>query len=210
MKDVQEKLISLGPKALSDQELLANMLNCKCLKNKSDKLSAEVLSILDIKNGTLKIEDLLTISGVEASEAASICASMEFARRRIRPEGSKISSASDVYPLVQHLADRKQEHFISISLNGAHEVIAVRIITIGLLNSCQIHPREVFADAICDRAAAIIVAHNHPSGKLEPSKEDLEITFRLKEAGNILGIKLLDHIIFSKTEYKSLKDSGLI
>ena len=84
----------------------------------------------------------------------------EFVRRRIRPEGVKIRCARDVLPLVSHLSDRKQEHLVTISLNGAHEVIKTRIVTVGLVNAAQIHPREVFSDAITDRAAAIIVAHN--------------------------------------------------
>lgn len=93
------------------------------------------------------------------------------------------------------MSHRPQEHFIAISLNGANEVIASRVLTIGLVNSSQIHPREVFSSAISDRATSIIVAHNHPSGNLSPSVEDKNVTEKLKNAGEILGIKLLDHVI---------------
>jgi DNA repair protein RadC len=99
-----------------------------------------------------------------------------FARRRIRPEGFKISFPPDVLPLIQHYADRKQEPFICISLNGAKEVIAVRTVSVGLVDKTHIHPREVFADPITDRASAIIGAHNHPAGSLTPSKEDIAVT----------------------------------
>ena len=91
-------------------------------------------------------------------------------------------------PLISHLADRKQEHFLCISLNGANEVIANRVISVGLVNKTQVHPREVFADPITDRATAIIIAHNHPAGGLTPSKEDIEVTLQLKAAGETLGI----------------------
>lgn len=95
-----------------------------------------------------------------------------------------------------------------LTLNGAGEVIQFRIVTVGLLDFSHVHPREVFADAIADRAAAIIVAHNHPSGQLEPSPEDLAITRRLYEAGQLLGIELLDHLIVTKTGWLSLRREG--
>ena len=112
--------------------------------------------------------------------------------------------------MIQHYADRKQEHFLCVSLNGSNEVIAVRIISVGLVNKTHVHPREVFADAITDRASAVIVAHNHPSGNVEPSKEDMEITKQLKSAGEILGIKLLDHIIFNRINYFSFLEKSEI
>jgi DNA repair protein RadC len=117
---------------------------------------------------------------------------------------------TDVLPLVRHYADRKQEHFICISINGANEVITTRVVSVGLVNKTQVHPREVFADPITDRASAIIVAHNHPSGGLLPSQEDLEITKQLTSAGEVLGIKVLDHMIFNDKGYYSLLEKGEI
>ncbi|MBN1103567.1 MAG: JAB domain-containing protein, partial [Deltaproteobacteria bacterium] len=96
------------------------------------------------------------------------------------------------------------------SLNGASEVMATRVVSVGLVNRAQVHPREVFADPITDRASAVIVAHNHPSGSLSPSKEDIEITHRLRAAGETLGIKLLDHIIFNKIRYYSFLEQRLL
>ncbi len=118
----------------------------------------------------------LTVSGIGEAKATTIAAAFEFVRRRIRPDGLKITSPLDVVPLLQHYSDRKQEHFICISVNGANEVIQVRVITIGLVNQSQVHPREVFADVIAERATSIIVAHNHPSGNVKPSQEDINIT----------------------------------
>ena len=204
----REKLLQKGPHVLSDRELLAILLGSGNKDCDVMALSSKILTVMDEKNGSLCAEDLYTISGVGAAKAALIMASLEFTRRRIRPEGHKIRTPDDVYRLLSHFADRKQEHFISLTLNGAHEVIATRTITVGLLNASQIHPREVFSEAITDRAAAIIVAHNHPSGELSPSKEDKDVTRRLKAAGETLGIALLDHVIFSLRGFVSLKESG--
>jgi DNA repair protein RadC len=103
----------------------------------------------------------------------------------------------------------KQEHFICITLNGAGEVIGNRTITVGLLNHSLVHPREVFADAITDRAASVICVHNHPSGSLEASTQDIMITRQLASAGEILGIRLLDHVIVTKQGHLSLKEKGI-
>jgi len=101
-----------------------------------------------------------------------------------------------------------QEVFVVMSLNGANRPIKTRWTTVGLLNSNQVHPREVFAEPLMDRAASVIVAHNHPSGILEPSPEDLALTKRLQKAGELLGIKVLDHLIISSTGFVSLKQQG--
>ncbi|MCG2738351.1 MAG: JAB domain-containing protein, partial [Candidatus Methanoperedenaceae archaeon] len=135
-------------------------------------------------------------------------AAIEFARRRIKPEGTKIETPADVLPLIRHYADRKQEHFISASINGANEVMNIRVVSIGLVDSTSVHPREVFADALTDRASGVIVAHNHPAGSLEPSAWDVEVTKQLKAAGEIVGVALLDHIIFNRTGYYSFLESG--
>lgn len=123
----------------------------------------------------------------------------------------KVKSPSDVVPILKRYRKLKQEAFLCITLNGAHEVIKVRMVSVGILNKAIIHPREIFVGAIEDRSASIIVAHNHPSGNLKPSKEDRDITFRLKEAGSILGIDVLDHIIIGKGDtYYSFLESDEI
>ena len=139
-----------------------------------------------------------------SGELSTIAAAFEFVRRRIKPEGVKIKFPVDVLPLIQHYGDRKQEHFLCISINGANEVMNIRVITIGLINKSQVHPREVFADVIAERASAVIVAHNHPDGDLKPSNEDITVTKRMKEAAALLGISLLDHIIFNHKGYYSI------
>ncbi len=171
-------------------------------------LASRILKVIDQSGGTADVNALQQIEGVGSAKAALIAAALEFARRRIRPEGTKISSPAEVLPLISHFADRKQEHFICLSLNGANEVITSRVVSVGLVNKTQVHPREVFADPITDRASSIIVAHNHPAGTLTPSKEDIEITRQLKSAGETLGIKLLDHIIFNHKGFFSFQENG--
>ena len=153
-------------------------------------------------------EDLSQFEGVGDAKATLILAAIEFARRRIKPEGTKIETPTDILPLVRHYADRKQEHFLCATVNGANEVLNIRVISIGLIDRSPVHPREVFADAVADRASGIVVAHNHPAGSLDPSPADVEITRQLKQAGEVVGIALLDHIIFNRTSYFSFLESG--
>lgn len=204
----REKLQKKGPEALSDIELMAILLGSGTKGHDVMKVSSRILKVLDGNAKQPSIEELQQIEGVGFAKATSITAALEFARRRIRPEGLKILFPADILPLIQNYADRKQEHFICISINGANEVIKSRVVSVGLVNKTQVHPREVFADPITDRASAIIVAHNHPAGDLAPSTEDKEITGQLKSAGEILGVRLLDHIIFNKKGYYSFLENG--
>jgi DNA repair protein RadC len=206
----REKLQSKGSEALSDLELLAVLLGSGTKGHDVMNVAARILKALDDAKHEVSVEQLKGIEGVGLAKATLIAAALEFARRRIRPEGLKISFPADVLPLIMNYADRKQEHLLCISINGANEVIATRVISVGLANKSQVHPREVFADAITDRASAVIIAHNHPSGPLTPSREDIEVTNRLKSAGELLGTKLLDHIIFNtKGHYSFLEHSEL-
>ena len=204
----REKMEQKGAQALSDEELLAILIGSGNRQNNVWALSAKLLKLLDRTGPNPTLGDLLAVPGVGRAKASLIVAGLEFARRRIRPRGVKIAFPPDAYPLIRHIADRSQEHFLCISLNGANEVIAVRTVSVGLLNRALVHPREVFADPITDRAAAVIVAHNHPSGNLQPSQDDLAVTRQLKAAGETLGIRLLDHIIFDHEQHYSLLDNG--
>ncbi len=204
----RERLESEGVGVLSDVELLSVILGSGIKGVSVGRLAADILPIIDSRNGSLKLDDLKSVAGMGSAKACLIISALEFARRRIRPEGIKVRSSADVMPLLTHLSDRKQEHFICISLNGAHEVLSSRIVSIGLLNYCQVHPREVYAEPLAERSASVIVAHNHPSGVLHPSKEDVLVTKRLVQAGEILGIQLLDHLVFSRTGFYSMRDHG--
>ena len=123
-------------------------------------------------------------------------------------EYCKITGPSLAYDALKDFHDKIKEHFLVLTLNAINEVIAVRIVTIGLLNQSLVHPREVFWWAIKDNAAYIVLAHNHPSGNNNPSNEDLGITEKLVEASKIMGIDILDHIIFSENGYYSFRENG--
>lgn len=194
----REKLQKKGAYALSDLELLAILIGSGTSKRDVMGIAKKVINMVDTKGRGLAVNDLIEVDGIGMAKASIIIAAFEFVRRRIKPEGLKINKPTDVLKLIQHYADRPQEHFIAISVNGANEVMNIRVVTIGLVNQSQVHPREIFADIITDRASAVIIAHNHPSGNLNPSENDILITQKIKEAAHVLGIKLLDHIIFGK------------
>ena len=122
----------------------------------------------------------------------------------------KVTCPVHILPHLEPIRNAEQEHFVAITLNGAGEVINTRVITIGLLNHSLVHPRETFRGAILDNAASIIIAHNHPSGSLEPSPQDKMITHQLVNAGDIIGIQVLDHIIITKGNFFSMKEHGMM
>jgi len=204
----REKLLTRGTAALSDRELLAILLNTGIHGKNVFELAEDLLGLLDKNKKIPSIQEISGLTGIGLSKACSVAAMLEFGRRRFGSFSACIKRPSDIFTQVRHFADRKQEKFISLSLNGAHEVLAVRVVTIGLVNKTIVHPREVFADLIQDRAAAFCVAHNHPSGKLQSSPEDDEVTERLKSAADILGIQFIDHIIFSETNWWSFRENG--
>lgn len=204
----REKLLKKGPGALSDAELLAIILRTGVAGKSALDLAHVLLQKAGHELPLWSVEDFRKVPGVGKAKACQIVAAFELARRFFQRERPVIREPRDIIPYIQHIADKKQEYFLCLTLNGAREVIQTRIVTVGLLDSSQVHPREVFADAIADRAAGIIVAHNHPSGKLEPSPHDLAITRQLAEAGKILGIELLDHIIVTRAGWVSLKREG--
>lgn len=204
----REKLQELGPQGVTDQELLQILLGAGSQKHPVETLAKRCQETIDQSRGGWTLGDLKKIHGIGLAKAAQITAALEFARRQLTAEAKKIRAPSDVYPLLQRFADRKQETFLAVSLNGAQEAVRVRIITLGLVNRTMVHPREVFSQAIQDRAVSLILAHNHPSGHLEPSREDHEITRRLRDSGKLLGIEVVDHLIFSAYGYYSFLENG--
>ncbi len=206
----REKLISHGAEVLSDTELVAILIGSGVKGKSVLSVAKSVLKVLDKNGDGLDVETLLEINGIGMAKASQISAAVEFSRRRYFRESKPIKKAADVIPYISHIASEKQENFVCLSLNGANEILGNRLITIGLLNSTQIHPREVFADTISDRAASVILAHNHPSGQLKPSSEDIAVTKQMTDAGTILGINVLDHIIITSKGHFSFKEEGLI
>ena len=201
----REKLIKYGVISLTDEELVSLLLNSGSANIPIDKLSDSVIKVLD-KKEYFNINELSKIKGLGIVKSSQICAAMELGRRKIPKIRQQIIDPKDVFRAVRHYASRRQEMFISIAINCAHEILSIDIASMGTINQCIVHPREVFSNAIDHRAVAIIICHNHPTGNLSPSSNDLHITQRLVECGKLLGIEILDHIIFSEEEYHSMKE----
>ena len=153
----RERLSVQGPQALSDRDLLAVILNTGMPGKGVMALAAELQERLDADRAIPPARELARIAGLGQAKACAVAAMLEFGRRRWGPCGARISAPGDAYPLLRHYADRRQERFIAMSLNGAHEVLAIRVITIGLVNRTVVHPREVFADVLIDRANALLI-----------------------------------------------------
>jgi DNA repair protein RadC len=206
----REKLREKGASALTDEELVAAILGMGTAGVDVRTISKQVAGLIRENKETLTLDHLLAIPGMGLAKAGQILSAFELARRHLLKDAVKISCAKDLLPLLAEIAGKQQEYFLCITLNGANEVIEKRVVTIGLLDKSPVHPREVFADVIADRAASVIFAHNHPSGDLQPSQSDLQLQDQLTEAGKILGIRVLDHLIVAKKGYYSFQESGLI
>ena len=192
----RERLERLGAGGLRDDELLMLIIGSGNSGRAVDEIASDLLSLLD-EHPEITREEIMLIPGLGKAKAAAIDAALELGRRRVRVKGRTITQPKDIFMEVRHYSSRSQESLIVVALNGAHESIGTIVATVGLLNKTIVHPREVFADAIKNRAAAIAIAHNHPSGNVEPSEDDKEVTRRLVQCGTILGIKVLDHVMFT-------------
>jgi DNA repair protein RadC len=206
----REKLREKGAASLTDEELVAAILGMGTAGIDVRTMAKEVAGLILEHKTALTLDHLTAVPGMGLAKAAQILSAFELARRHLLKDCIKITSPSDVLPLLTDIAAKQQEYFFCISLNGANEVIEKRIVTIGLLDQSPVHPREVFADVIADRAASVIFAHNHPSGSLQPSEADRRSHEQLTEAAKILGIRVLDHVIVTKKGYFSFQENGLM
>lgn len=212
----QERLIRYGAEALSNSELLAVILRTGT-KNQNIMMLA---SSLIKETGGLdqlfnqSIEELTKIKGIGVTKAVQILALSEISKRfktYKSGNGYKINTPLDVSNLVmEDMKYLRQEKLKVLILNTKNIVTYIRDIFIGTLNSSIVHPREIFCEAIKKNGSSIIICHNHPSGDPTPSKEDINITLRLKECGKLIGIDLLDHIIIGENKYISIKAKGII
>lgn len=201
----REKLQARGAASLSDYELLMAMIGSGTAQADVTQTARSVKKLLDEKGSELTYDDLLSVKSLGPAKATQLMAGYELWRRTFEVSDRPIIDSPE--KAVQQLADirtKQQEHFVLLTLDGANRLIAKRTITIGTLTASLVHPREVFAPAIEDRAASVIVAHNHPSGNLQPSDADKEVTSRLVEAGELLGIRCVDHLLITKSEWRRL------
>jgi DNA repair protein RadC len=206
----REKLLSKGASSLKDYELVSILLGSGIKGKDVFKLSREIVKLFEDDFSNLNIEKLLSIHGLGVAKASQIISAIELSKRYLIKQNKKINTANNVYEELREYRNKQQEYFLTLYLDGANHLCETKIITIGTLNQSLVHPREVFAPAIEKRCASIIVAHNHPSGVLTPSSEDIEVTNRLKESAKILGIELLDHVIFTKDGFLSLNEQGMM
>ena len=203
----REKLLAKGPSSLSDFELLQALIGSGNAQADVSQIARETLKLFKLSGANITYEELKKVSGLGPARITEILSALELSKRYlIDSEQPIIDSPERAVEQLSDIRDKKQEHFVVMTLDGANRLIAKRTITIGTLNASLVHPREVFADAITDRAASIIVAHNHPSNNPEPSQADIDLTNRLKEAGKLIGINVLDHILVTKNSYGSIID----
>jgi DNA repair protein RadC len=212
----RERLQRFGPEALSSQELLAIIIG----RGVSKKSVMAIAQELMLRFGSIKalgeatIAELSAVRGIGPAKATQLKASFELAKRQEleRDLGDyQITDPESVARAVRaSIGDKAKEHFKLILLNTRNKIIRIGTISIGTLNASLVHPREVFKEALVHNAYAVILAHNHPSGNCEPSEEDIRITKRLRDAGNIMGVEVLDHIIVTAAGYVSMRGKGLM
>jgi DNA repair protein RadC len=168
-------------------------------------IARSLLKVFEEKGAEIAYEDVAAVLGVGPAKASEVMAAFEFMKRRLQPsERPIIDSPEKAVEQLADIRDKKQEHFVCLTLDGANRLIAKRTITIGTLTASLVHPREVFAEAITDRAASVIVAHNHPSGSLDISEADYAVTKRLDESSRLLGIDMKYHLVVARDQYRQI------
>lgn len=210
----REKLIAKGSQNLKDEELLAILLGTGIEGKNVMEVAKQILSRYS-KKKLLKLtyHDLSKIKGIGSAKACIILAASELVKRALKIGQEtlpKIESAKDVIAQAVYLRNKTREHLMVIYLNARNEMVWKKPMFIGTLNANLVHPREIFQEALKQNAASVILVHNHPSGDPEPSEDDLAITKRLVEAGKIMGIDVLDHVIITKNKVFSFKEQKLI
>lgn len=210
----RERLLRQGAESLSNQELLAILLRTGTKEESVLVLANRVLNVFErlhhLKHAT--IEEMIAIKGIGEVKAIQLLAAIELGRRLAQKNNDEkftIRSPEDAATyLMPDMSSLNQEHFVVLFLNIKNQVIHKQTIFIGSLNASIVHPREIFREAVKRSAASILCAHNHPSGVPTPSTEDIEVTKRIVEAGYIIGIEVVDHLIIGDHQFVSLKEKG--
>ena len=204
----REKLMEKGVENLRDNELMAILLRTGIEGKNVLKVSEEILKKFPKKKLlSLDFEKLSKIKGIGEGKACLLLAAFELTKRALDVEDNNlpaINNAKDAVAQLQELRTAKKEHFVVLYLNARNQLIHKETISIGTLNASLVHPREVFKPAIDYLTASVIVAHNHPSGDVEASEDDIKLTKRLVEAGQLMGIELVDNLIVTKNNFKSI------
>ena len=207
-------MIQKGSQNLKDEELLAILLGTGVEGKNVIEVAKQILNKYS-KKRLLKLtfNDLSKIKGIGPAKACTILAATELVKRALKIQDESlpvVSSTKDVVLQVSYLREKTREHLMAIYLNARNELLFRKHVFVGTLNANLVHPREIFQEALKQNAASVILVHNHPSGDPEPSEDDLTITKRIVEAGKIMGIDVLDHIIITKNKVLSFKEKKLI
>lgn len=201
----REKLKRFGAARLTDVELLRILIGSGNQQASAEQIAHQLLKLLKKRGDTVTYQEVASIPGMGPAKTCEVVALFELGRRYLIPADRPIITDADkAFEQLSFIRDRKQECFVVLTLDGANRLIDSSVVFQGTLNQSIVHPREIFAKAIEDHAASIIVAHNHPSGNLEPSLEDERITEKLTAAGELMGISVLDHLIVAKGGYLSM------
>ena len=208
--DIRELTLEHGISYPNDDELLMLILGSGVKDCSVKNLARKVSDAVDISDEETLIENLGRIRGMGKGRILAVAAAIEYGRRKTSCSGTCIRNARELLPFIKNFSIKNKEHFICVTLNGAHEIIQIHVVSVGTVNSTMIHPRDVFSVAIKENAAAMIVCHNHPSGNVEPSENDIKTTEKLIAASEIIGIPILDHIIIDSSSYYSFMDHGLL
>lgn len=207
----REKMVEKGATNLKDKELLAILFRIGRKGKSAIEVADEVLKKHPMKQLLkMSLGDLIKIAGIDTAKACTLLSAFEITKRAMEVEDNNLPtllSAKDAVAQLQELRNAKKEHFVVLYLNARNQLLHKETISVGTVNASLVHPREVFKPAIEHLSTGIIIAHNHPSGETEPSEEDLKLTNRLKEAGKLMGIEIIDHVIITKDNFKSIKDN---
>lgn len=208
---LREKLKRFGAKNLTDAELLAILLNTGTSSFSVEKTANNLLKQYPLRKLHLQsISEVSKLKGLGFAKACKVIASLEFGRRNALPTTDKITSPQSVLPYLSTIRNKKKEFALCLYLNALAEIIHSEIIALGGLNYILLEPRDVLFPAVHLPASSFILAHNHPSGNVEPSLADKKTTEKLAQAGKLLGIELIDHLIITKQAYFSFKEAGLL
>lgn len=207
---LKNMILANGISYPSDEELVGIILSGTMNEKYALRIRSAVMDILRTCQDESLVKKLMGISGMSEDRSLMMASCVELGRRMNCHRRHKISRPLDVIPFVKHYTMDPRENFITISLNGASEILNIRVTSIGIVDRALIHPREIFAEPVCEHASAVICCHNHPQGHCIPSNEDIQSTRTLKKAAEVLGITFLDHIIITAEDYFSFMENNLL
>ncbi len=208
--DIRERTIENGLLYPTNVELIMLILGSGNKQMSVDVMAQKINDVLTDSNIDDVVKNLLSVKGVGQGKALAVAAALELGRRHCSHLKALIQTPEDILPYVQNYAMCAKEHFVMITLNGGHEIIKIHLISVGTVSKTIIHPREVFREAIKENASSIVICHNHPSGNCVPSDEDIETTKFLIKASKLIGIPILDHIIFDCDSYYSFLEHDFL